>query len=233
MSELIHNIMTRSLISVDARDLCYEAVLKMIRNNIHHIIVMKNGMLKGILTNHDFMILQGTSPLAVVRDIESRQSVEGLVPESRNINKLIALLLKEGARASNITGIITEINDRLLKKVLEITERQFGPPPLPYCWLVFGSEGRKEQTYKTDQDNAIIYNDPQTEEEAEAAGTLFFRFLCFCKGCSSEMRIPTVPWRLYGKQSEMASAPCRLERLFFAVDLYPYFGSYTRFVYTL
>jgi CBS domain-containing protein len=176
VSELIYNIMTRSLISVDARDLCYEAVLKMIQNNIHHIIVMKNNMLKGILTNHDFMILQGTSPLAVVRDIESRQSVEGLVSESRNINKLIALLLKEGARASNITGIITEINDRLLKKILEITERQFGPPPLSYCWIVFGSEGRKEQTYKTDQDNAIIYNDPITKEQAEAAEHYFSAF---------------------------------------------------------
>lgn len=176
VSEPIHNIMTRSLIRVDARDFCYEAVLKMIQNNIHHIVVMKNGMLKGILTNHDFMILQGTSPLSVVRDIESRQSVEGLIPESKNINKLIDLLLKEGAQASNITGIITEINDRLLKKVLEITEKQFGPPPLPYCWIVFGSEGRKEQTYKTDQDNAIIYNDTQTKEQAEAAGNYFSAF---------------------------------------------------------
>ena len=176
VSEPIKNIMTRSLIRVDARDFCYEAVLKMIQNNIHHIIVMKDSMLKGILTNHDFMILQGTSPLSVVRDIESQQSVEGLIPESKNINKLIALLLKEGARAGNITGIITEINDRLLKKILEITEREFGPPPLPYCWIVFGSEGRKEQTYKTDQDNAIIYSDPQTEEEAEAAGSYFSAF---------------------------------------------------------
>jgi CBS domain-containing protein len=176
ISEPIHTIMTRSLIRVDARDLCYEAVLKMIQNNIHHIIIMKDGILRGIMTNHDFMMLQGTSPISVVRDIESQQSVEGLIPESRNINKLITLLLKEGARASNITGMITEINDRLLRKVLEITERQFGPPPMPYCWIVFGSEGRKEQTYKTDQDNAIIYNDPISKEQAEAAEHYFSAF---------------------------------------------------------
>ncbi len=103
------------------------------------------------------MVLQGTSPLSVVRDIEAQNTIEGLIPESGNINKIIALLLKEGAKASNITGIITEINDRLLKKILAISENKFGPPPVPYCWIVFGSEGRKEQTYRTDQDNAIIY----------------------------------------------------------------------------
>ena len=243
VSEPVKNIMTRSLIRVDARDFCYEAVLKMIQNNIHHIIVMKNSMLKGILTNHDFMILQGTSPLSVVRDIESQQSVEGLIPESKNINKLIALLLKEGARASNITGIITEINDRLLKKILEITEREFGPPPLPYCWIVFGSEGRKEQTYKTDQDNAIIYSDPQTEEEAEAAGNYFSAFSVsvkdallkcgfpLCQGdymaSNPKWRQPLATWKEYFSQwiftptSEAILASCIL------FDFRPVYGNFT------
>jgi CBS domain-containing protein len=243
ISEPIHTIMTGSLIRVDARDLCYEAVLKMIQNNIHHIIIMKDGILRGILTNHDFMILQGTSPISVVRDIESQQSLEGLIPESRNINKLITLLLKEGARASNITGMITEINDRLLRKVLQITERQFGPPPLPYCWIVFGSEGRKEQTYKTDQDNAIIYNDPISEQQAEAAGHYFSAFSVsvkdallkcgfpLCHGdymaSNPKWRQPLAIWKEYFSQwiytptSEAILASCIL------FDFRPVYGNFT------
>ena len=81
---------------------------------------------------------------------------------SVKINRVVGLLLKEGARAGNIAKILTELNDRLVRKVLEIAEKKFGPPPLPYCWIAFGSEGRKEQTFKTDQDNAIIYGDPST-----------------------------------------------------------------------
>jgi CBS domain-containing protein len=181
VSGQITEIMTSPLMQVDTGVFCYEAVLTMMKNNIHHVVVMMDGILKGILTNHDLMVLQGTSPLSVVRDIESQKTIEGLIPESKNINQVISLLLKEGARASNITGIITEINDRLLKKLLEITERQFGPPPLPYCWIVFGSEGRKEQTYKTDQDNALIYADPKTEEESEAAKQYFTQFSLFVK----------------------------------------------------
>ena len=82
----------------------------MIQHNVHHILVMQNKTLKGIITNHDLMILQGTSPLSVVKDIENQQTIEGLIPESKNINRIISLLLKEGAKASNITNIINKIS---------------------------------------------------------------------------------------------------------------------------
>src|SRR5512147_2680202 len=176
VQESIKDIMTTSLIRVDARDYCFEAVLKMLKYNIHHILVIKDGKLAGVITNHDLMMLQGTSPLSLTKDIESQQTIEGLVPVSKKINSIVGLLLKEGARASNITKVITEINDRLVRKVVELAERKFGRPPVPYCWIVYGSEGRKEQTFKTDQDNALIYGDPESDAQAEAAAKYFSAF---------------------------------------------------------
>jgi CBS domain-containing protein len=172
----IHTIMSRSLIKADAGDYCFEALLKMIRYNIHHVLIIENGRLKGVATNHDLMMLQGTSPISIAREIESQQSIEGLAPVSVKINKIIGLLLKEGAKAGNISRIISEINDRLLRKVIEITEKQFGAPPVSYCWIVLGSEGRKEQTFKTDQDNAIIYADPEKSDDAEKIRKYFSAF---------------------------------------------------------
>ena len=172
----IHTIMSRSLIKADAGDYCFEALLKMIRYNIHHLLVIENGRLKGVVTNHDLMVLQGTSPISIAREIESQQSIEGLAPLSVKINKIIGLLLKEGAKAGNITRIISEINDRLLRKILEITEKKFGSPPASYCWIVLGSEGRNEQTFKTDQDNAIIYADPESAEDEEIIRKYFSAF---------------------------------------------------------
>lgn len=174
--EPVRNVMSTSLIRVDARDFCFEAVLKMLRYGIHHILVIKDGGLTGVITNHDLMMLQGTSPLSLTKDIESQQTIEGLIPVSKKVNSIVGLLLKEGAKASNITKVITEINDRLVKKVLELVERKSGPPPVAYCWTVFGSEGRKEQTFKTDQDNAIIYADPASPKEAEDAKRYFSDF---------------------------------------------------------
>jgi CBS domain-containing protein len=193
VNEPVKNIMSLPIIRVDARDYCFEAVLKMIRYNIHHLLVVKDGELKGIVTNHDFMLLQGTSPISIARDIESQQNIEGLEPVSKQINNIVGLLLQEGAKASNITRIITEINDRLVRKVLEIAERKFGQPPVPYCWIVFGSEGRKEQTFKTDQDNAIIYADSTTAYEADAAKKYFSGFTVFVRDSLIQCGFPLCP----------------------------------------
>ena len=165
----VGDIMSVTIIKSEARDYCFEALMKMIRYNIHHLLVVGKGELKGILTGHDLMLLQGTSPLSVAREIEHQNTIDGLVPVSGKIDRTVSLLVREGAKASNITRIITEINDRLLKKVIEITESRMGPSPRGYCWIVFGSEGRKEQTFKTDQDNAIIYDDAGGGSEVAAA----------------------------------------------------------------
>ncbi|MHB8880057.1 MAG: DUF294 nucleotidyltransferase-like domain-containing protein [Thermodesulfovibrionales bacterium] len=197
--EPVTSIMSPPLIRVDANDYCFEAVLKMIKHNIHHILVVKDGVLRGVLTNHDFMILQGGSPLTFAKDIENQQSIEGLVPVSGKVNKIITLLLKEGAKASNITRIISELNDRLVKKVLEIAEKKFGRPPVPYCWIAYGSEGRKEQTFKTDQDNALIYADPADEAEGIRAVDYFPAFATFVNDSLIRVGFPSCPANFMAK----------------------------------
>ena len=181
VADPVSSIMSVALIKAEARDYSFDALLKMIRYNIHHLLVVNEGRLRGVVTNHDLMMLQGTSPLSLAREIGSQETIEGLIPASKKINRMITLLLKEGAKADNITRIITEINDRLERKILEVAEKKFGKPPLPYCWIVYGSEGRKEQTFKTDQDNAVIFADPQNPEEELAAEKYFESFALFVK----------------------------------------------------
>lgn len=192
-SEPVKNIMSLPLVRVDADDYLFEAVLKMIKYNIHHVIVVKDGILDGVITNHDLMILQGTSPISIVREIETQPTVEGLIPVSKKINNIVRILLKEGARAGNITRVISEVNDRLVRKIIELGEKQFGEPPVRYCWIVFGSEGRKEQTFKTDQDNALIYEDQHTPEEKQNAAVYFEKLTVFVKDALVKCGFPVCP----------------------------------------
>jgi len=172
----VSTIMSPLLITADPADICFEALVKMIHNNVHHLPVLENGRLRGVLTNHDMMLLQGASPISVVREIDDQQDLEGLCRASHAVDGMVGLLLKEGARAISLTRVITEINDRLVRKVLELVERPLGPAPVAWCWIVFGSEGRREQAFKTDQDNAIIYAAPAGEEQAHAAREWFAVF---------------------------------------------------------
>jgi CBS domain-containing protein len=176
VAEPVKNIMSISLIRVDAGESCFEALLKMIKYSVHHMMVIREGDLLGVISTHDLMLLQGASPISLMNDIENQQSVEGLSGVSEKTNNLIGLMLKEGTKASNVTRVITEINDKLVKKVLALIENRLGPPPVPYCWMVFGSEGRREQTFKTDQDNALIHADAESQDDAERARRYFDEF---------------------------------------------------------
>ncbi len=191
--EPVKNIMSIPHVRADVKEYCFEAILKMVKHNVHHLLIMQGDKLKGILTNHDLMLIQGTSPLSVVKDIESQTTVDALIPVSKRINGIVGLLLGEGAKASSITRIITEINDRLVRKIIEIAEERFGEPPVPYCWIVFGSEGRKEQTFKTDQDNALIYADPASPDEESAAQDYFRNFALFVREGLLKCGFPPCP----------------------------------------
>ena len=162
-------VMTSPVVTVDASEHCFEVILRMLQNNIHHVAVTRGGLLQGVITNQDFMVLQGRSPLAFSEDIALQRTIEGLAPVSKRALSVIGVLLREGARAQNIIRIISELNDRIVRKVIRLTEEQLGPPPAAYAWLAMGSEGRKEQTFRTDQDNALVYADPAEGDRPEVA----------------------------------------------------------------
>jgi CBS domain-containing protein len=80
----------------------------------------------------------------------------------------------DGGRVGDIARIVAELNDRIAARILAqaeaaLAERGDGVPPVSYCWLVFGSEARREQTLRTDQDNGLVYADPPPELAARAA----------------------------------------------------------------
>ena len=58
---------------------------------------------------------------------------------------------------------------------------------------MFGSEGRKEQPFKTDQDNAIIYEDPKTKEEENTAEEYFSKFALKARDALIQCGFPLCP----------------------------------------
>jgi CBS domain-containing protein len=156
----VTQIMTSPAVSVESGERVFQVLLKMLAHDIHHVLVTENGLPKSAVTYHDLMMLQGKSPLYLARNIEQQHTVDDLVSAQQATTDLIPLLMREGAKAGHITRVVAEINDRIMVKILELAHAQLGPAPVPYCWVALGSEGRREQTLKTDQDNALILAGP-------------------------------------------------------------------------
>ncbi len=166
-------IMSSPVQTVLSQALCFDVLLKMMTIGVHHLAVERNGRIMGVITSHDIMLLQGHSPYYLLKEIRGQQQIAGLYPLAKKIPEVIRGLIEEGAKARNITQIITILNDHILERLLTLLEKELGIPPVPYCWLLLGSEGRREQTFKTDQDNAIIYADTENESQAQAAEEYF------------------------------------------------------------
>ncbi|WP_136604395.1 DUF294 nucleotidyltransferase-like domain-containing protein [Paenibacillus dokdonensis] len=68
------------------------------------------------------------------------------------------------------TSLVNDMHDDVAARAAAICEYEleaagYGPPPVPYAFVVFGSSGRRESTLWSDQDNGLIISDEAHEEK--------------------------------------------------------------------
>jgi CBS domain-containing protein len=179
----LDSIMSSSLVSIEADDNCFEALIRMIRYKIHHIVVLERGELAGMVTNHDFMLLQGSSPTILVKEIGQIQSTEGLKDTAPKFYKAVSSLLRYGARAHNITGLITELTEKITNSMIDIFAKEHGPAPVDFTLIFFGVAGRREVTLSFQLDMGIIYEDAGDPEVQKIVEVYFKRLAETLNNC--------------------------------------------------
>jgi len=163
----VRDIMSSPLYTISARSFVFEALLEMMRKNVKHLAVTDvHGYVMAAITNRDLVTAQGRSPLFLIREIGDAQTIAEIINKHSQLAGQIKNLINSGAKARNVTRMITTVSDAILNKLIGFAIDELGEPPVKFVFMILGSEGRKEQTLKTDQDNAIIYKDvPGTAEE--------------------------------------------------------------------
>lgn len=176
---LAGEIMSSPLVTIRPDAFAFEALLEMTRREIRHLVVVDGDRMVGVVSSHDVLVLQATHPVMLAREITRAASLDGLAALGPRVTALAERLVAEGGTAYDIAQIIAELHDRMAIRVLALITSAWGASgevaPVPYCWLVFGSEARREQTLRTDQDNGLVYADPPPDGAAGAAA-FFNRF---------------------------------------------------------
>ena len=178
--DLVHKVLTRSswqtknltagmvmeekLIKLQVGAFYNQALLAVIKYQVKHMVVMDEEKLVGILTLRDLVNTRSTGSLWVTDKIETAKDLDHLAQIGQEVDDLLNALVAERASVPELFEIITEMHERLTCRIIELCEQEmvqkgYGAPPVEYCWINMGSAGRKEQTLRTDQDNAIIYAD--------------------------------------------------------------------------
>jgi CBS domain-containing protein len=164
----ITQIMTRPLKTIDSDSSKFAALHLMLDENIHHLPVVEEGKIIGVISSSDLLFHQASNPIYLRDVIDNLEKPTDLAHYGAEIAALVEALFRGGLGAIQISHIVSTLNDALVERLIALTLAKLGAAPAPYGWIVFGSEGRLEQTLLTDQDNAFIY-----AEESETAHAYF------------------------------------------------------------
>jgi CBS domain-containing protein len=164
---LIETVMTESPRTLNVSALGYEAALLLAEAGFHHVVIVEKGKLAGIITERDLFNLQRVSLSQLNAEINSANNLDKLKRCSNDIHLLAESMLIQGVTADHITQIISNLNDQIITRTLDLELAKEDLKDLNVAWIALGSQGRYEQTFFTDQDNGIIFEVPEGQD-AEA-----------------------------------------------------------------
>lgn len=204
----VENVMYSNLGEIRPHDFIGQALVAMMRSKIKHLIVVERGELVGFVSMVDLIKTQSAGTLQLTKDIESQPDMKGLALVNKEIQNILKVMVEEKADINEIFDVMSELRERLTRRVIQLSEEKmklkgFGQPPVEYCWINMGSAARYEQTFEAEQDNALIYENPE-QREKENVYAYFKRFAefvvkglekCGMPGCRHKISASHDKWR--------------------------------------
>ena len=153
----IKKIATSGVISIDINDFLFNALLVMTHSAIKRLVVTQDGKIVGILEQLDMLSYFANHSHLVAVQIDKASSIDDLKNLQNDLKNLITILKTKGVKVRYITKLVSTLNQKIYKKVFDMCVDDELKDKCAF--IVMGSEGRDEQSVKTDQDNALIIKD--------------------------------------------------------------------------
>jgi CBS domain-containing protein len=183
------------LVTVGPDDDVASALLAMIRHRVHRVVVRDGETILGVLGHLDLMSFVSNHSHLIALQIEQAGSIAELEPAAGHIEGLIGLLHSGGVKVEVIGSLVGELGAQLFAKTWSLV----APAELVdnSCLLVMGSEGRGEQTMRTDQDNALLLRDGYDSSAIEPAAARFAEALAAFgyPRCPGDIMLTNPLWR--------------------------------------
>ena len=235
----VSEIMTTDLETVHTSDTVFSTTLLMTQRRYHHLPVMEDGELRGIVTTSDLILARQDDPVYLVQHISRQQDVQGMKDLVAGMANLMVQWVNAGMRAQQVSQILTAISDAITVRLIQLAEERLGPAPVPWCWAGFGSQARSEQLLGADQDNGMIIAD-EVQPEHLAWYKEVADFVCdglnecgyvYCPGGimaqTDEWRQPLSIWQKTVRRWATSPTPDAVMRVSIFFDLRSIYGDHT------
>ncbi|MDO5627861.1 MAG: DUF294 nucleotidyltransferase-like domain-containing protein [Mobilicoccus sp.] len=197
---LAREVMTADPVVIGADALALEALMEMLGRGIHHLPVLDHGRPVGLVTSTDLVRLERSNPLYLVQDVSRQTDAEGLAQIAARLPSLVEDLVSQDATAGDISRLISAVADAIHRRLIALGVEKLGPAPVPYCWVVLGSQARHESGLGGDQDTALILDDTAGPEHVDYFADLA-RFVtdglitCGYPACPGDVMATNPRWR--------------------------------------
>ena len=204
----VAEVMTPDPLTVDPSMLAFEAMLLMAERRYHHLPVADQSGVVGMVVLGDLMRTLHTDPVYATANLSRKHTVEDIAEVAGNARRVVGRFIERGVSADEVSRLLTVTADAVARRLLVLAEEKLGPPPVPYCFVVLGSQGRREMGMASDQDNALILGNDYRGAEHGA----YFAELsdAVCKAldecgyplCPGDMMASNPQWRMTLSQWE-------------------------------
>ena len=163
----VRQIMETDLVSISPEASLVEALLLMFQTKARYLLVKNQEGYQGWISRTKVLTEQSQGPFMFIQSVKEARHFTELHDKWAQMPGIVHLLISRGMKAKLINQIITTVADTITQRVIERVIKEIGPAPAQFVFFVLGSEGRGELTLKTDQDNAIIYEDKANQHREE------------------------------------------------------------------
>ncbi|MHC1788733.1 DUF294 nucleotidyltransferase-like domain-containing protein [Solidesulfovibrio sp.] len=167
----VAEVMTTAIISLPENAMVFEATLLMGENDIRHLVLTDPaGIPSGFVGTAELLQSQRYSLAYLMQTVARAEAPEHIFQVRPMLETLALALIDADTDPRTTTRILVTVSEAITQKCIRLAIDRLGPPPARFEFLSMGSQGRFEQTLKTDQDNAILFEDVEPEREEAVQG---------------------------------------------------------------
>lgn len=182
--DVVTRVMASPVITVSSLSSATAAILLMLRERIGQVCVTEDGTpdtpALDVFTNKYLLAKSGHHPAGLLREFRHARTVARLRELCDEVEEITGSFLDAGVSVIFLGQICAELYDELVQRLLEMTTAELARdgvklPAIPWAWLSVSSDGRREQTLRTDMDNALVFAAADTAEANETHRKTFLQ----------------------------------------------------------
>lgn len=165
LTEPVSSVMTPKALCVREDLAAEDAVLVMLTHSIRHLLVVDlSGQLVGVLEEVDLLAAQSRAPLRLRRAIARADTVDELADLAGGLLPTVVTAHESGRYPERVTATYSVLVESILGRLLNLSVRERGEPPVPFAFVVTGSLARHEMVPSSDIDCLMAWEGPDDDE---------------------------------------------------------------------